>query len=79
MHFGNGVIDISRAHIVSFMGSFVEHVLHPLFTMKFFSKPFHFPLICYSPNIECYVQWKVNSIAIPLEVRNTLSSIYIVN
>jgi hypothetical protein len=27
--FGNGVLDISRAHIVSFMGAFVEGVLHP--------------------------------------------------
>jgi hypothetical protein len=26
---GNGVLDISRAHIVSFMGAFVEGLLHP--------------------------------------------------
>jgi hypothetical protein len=29
MNFGNGVLDISRAHIVSFMGAFVEGVFHP--------------------------------------------------
>jgi hypothetical protein len=28
MTFGHGVLDISRAHIVSFMGAFVEGVLH---------------------------------------------------
>jgi hypothetical protein len=27
--FGHGVLDISRVHIVSFMGAFVEGVLHP--------------------------------------------------
>jgi hypothetical protein len=26
---GNGVLDISRVHIVSFMGAFVEGELHP--------------------------------------------------
>jgi hypothetical protein len=31
MNFGHGVLDISRAHIVSFMGAFVEGVLHPSF------------------------------------------------
>jgi hypothetical protein len=29
MTFGHGVLDISRAHIVSFTGAFVEGVLHP--------------------------------------------------
>jgi hypothetical protein len=42
MTFGHGVLDISRAHIVSFMGAFVEGVLHPSFAMKPFSKPFIF-------------------------------------
>jgi hypothetical protein len=39
--FGHGVLDISRAHIVSFMGAFVEGMLHPLFAMQHFSKPFY--------------------------------------
>jgi hypothetical protein len=38
--FRHGVPVISRAHIVSFMGAFVEGVPHPLFTMQHFSKPF---------------------------------------
>jgi hypothetical protein len=40
--FGHGVLDISRAHIVSFMGALVEGVLHPSFAMQHFSKPFVF-------------------------------------
>jgi hypothetical protein len=38
--FGHGVSNISRAHIVSFMGAFVEGVLHPSYAMQPFSKPF---------------------------------------
>jgi hypothetical protein len=52
MNFGHGVIDISRAHIVPFMGAFLEGVLHPSFSMQPFSKPFYFPLIYYGVNIE---------------------------
>jgi hypothetical protein len=33
MHFGHGVLDISRDHIVSFTGAFVEGLLHPSFAM----------------------------------------------
>jgi hypothetical protein len=75
MNFGHGVLDISRDHIVSFMGTFLEGVMHPSFSMKPFSKLFYLPLIYYGPNIECYVKWKVKRTTIPLEVRNTLSSI----
>jgi hypothetical protein len=75
MNFGHGVLDISRDHIVLFVVSFVEGVFHPSFAMKYFSKPFYFPLIYYGPCIEFYVKWKLKSTAIPLEVRNTLSSI----
>jgi hypothetical protein len=42
--FGHGVLDISRAHIVSFMGAFVEGVLCPL-QCNIFPSPlfaFHF-------------------------------------
>jgi hypothetical protein len=38
--FGHGVLAISRAHIVSSMGAFVEGVLRHLFAMQRFSKPF---------------------------------------
>jgi hypothetical protein len=31
MNFGHGVLDISRDHIVLFMGAFMEGVLHPSF------------------------------------------------
>ena len=79
MNFGYGVIDISRAHIVSFMGAFVEGVLHPSIAMQPFSKPFYLSLIYYDLSIECYVQWKVRSTIIPLGVRNTLSAICIEN
>jgi hypothetical protein len=70
MTFGHGVLDISRCHIVSFMASFA---------MQPFSKPFYLSLIYYDLSIECYVQWKVKSTAMPLGVRNTLSAICIEN
>jgi hypothetical protein len=38
--FGHGVPNISRDHIVSSMGAFVEGVLDPSFAMKHFFKPF---------------------------------------
>jgi hypothetical protein len=79
MTFGHGVLDISKAHIVLFMGAFVEAVLYPSFAIQPLSKPFYFPLIYYGPNIECYVKLKVKSIAMPLGVRNTLSAICIGN
>jgi hypothetical protein len=66
--FGHGVLDISRGHIVSFTGAFVEGCVAPLFVMQHFSKPL-LSFIYYGPNIECYVQLKVKSTAIPLEVR----------
>ena len=49
MTFGHGVLDISRAHIVSSIGAFVEGVLHPSFAMQPFSKPFNFALTYYGP------------------------------
>jgi hypothetical protein len=49
MNFGHGVLNISKDRIVSFMGTFVEGVLHPLFTMQPFSKSFYLPLIYYGP------------------------------
>jgi hypothetical protein len=49
MSFGHGFLDISRDHIVSFMGAFVEGVFHPLFAMQPFPKPFYFPLIYCGP------------------------------
>jgi hypothetical protein len=39
MTFGHGVLDISRAHIVSFMGAFVEGVLHPRLQCNIFPSP----------------------------------------
>jgi hypothetical protein len=74
-NFGHGVLDLSRAHIVLYMGSFVEGVLHTSFLMKHFSNPFYFRSFFCGLNIKCYVQWKLNSTEIPLEVRNTLSAI----
>ena len=74
MTFGHGFLDISRAHSVSFMGAFVEGVLCHLCAMQHFSSPL-FSFIFYGTNIECYVQWKVKSTTIPLEVKNTLSDI----
>ena len=41
INFGNGVLDISKAPIVSFMGAFVEGVLHHSFAMQHFSNPFY--------------------------------------
>jgi hypothetical protein len=57
--FGHGVLDISRAHIVSFMGAFVEGVLHPFVCNATFFQALYLPFIFYGLNIECYVQWKV--------------------
>jgi hypothetical protein len=72
-NFRDGVLGISRIHIVSIIGAFVEGVLHPSFAMQHFSKPV--PLIYYGSNIECYVQWKAKSTAMPLGVRKTFSAI----
>jgi len=49
MNFGNGILDRSRARIVSFIGVFVEDVLHPSFVIRHFSNPFYFPLIYCGP------------------------------
>jgi hypothetical protein len=43
--FGHGVLDISRVYIVSFMGSYVEGVLRPLFAMQNFSNTLPFNLL----------------------------------
>jgi hypothetical protein len=40
MNFWHGVLEISRDHIISFMGAFVEGVLHPSFAMQHFSNSF---------------------------------------
>jgi hypothetical protein len=53
--FGNGVLDISRAHIVSFMGVFVEGVMDPFICNAKFLQALYFPFIVYGPNIEYYV------------------------
>jgi hypothetical protein len=57
--FGHGVLDISRAYIVSFMGAFVEGALHPFVCNATFFQALYLPFIFDGPNIECYVQWKV--------------------
>jgi hypothetical protein len=44
---GNGVFDISRAHIVSFMGAFVEGALHPFFCNANFFQAICFPFTKY--------------------------------
>jgi hypothetical protein len=43
--FGHGVFDISRAHIVSFMGAFVEGVLHPFVCNATFFQALYLPFI----------------------------------
>jgi hypothetical protein len=68
-YFGHGVPDISRDHIVSFMGAFVEGVLHPFVCNETFFQALYFPFIFYGPNIECYLQGKKKSTTMPLEVR----------
>jgi hypothetical protein len=39
-YFWHGVLDISSAYIVSYLDYFVEGVLHPYFSMQYFSKAF---------------------------------------
>jgi hypothetical protein len=39
MTFRHGVLEISKAHIVSFMGAFVEGVLHPCLQCNLFPSP----------------------------------------
>ena len=70
--FGYGVSSHTRAHIVSFMGAFLEGVLHPHLQCNIFPSPL-LQLIYYGCNIECYMQWKVRSTLIPLGAKNTLS------
>ena len=48
MTFGHRVLDISRAHIVSLMGAFVEGVLHPRLQSNIFPSPL-LSLIYYGP------------------------------
>jgi hypothetical protein len=48
MIFGHWVLDISRAHIVSLMGAFVEGVLHPRLQSNIFPSPL-LSLIYYGP------------------------------
>jgi hypothetical protein len=67
--FGHEILDISRAHIVSSMGAFMEGVLHPSFAMQHFSKPFYLSLIYYGTNIECFVHGKKRTTTTSLEVR----------
>jgi hypothetical protein len=55
---GHGVLDISRAHIVSFMGAFVEGALHAFICNATFFQALYLPFIFYGSNIECCVQWK---------------------
>jgi hypothetical protein len=43
--FGHGFLDMSRVCIVSFMGAFVEGVLHSSFAMQLFSKLLSFNLL----------------------------------
>jgi hypothetical protein len=43
--FGHGVIDISRAHIVSFMGAFMEGALHLFICNATFFQALYFPFI----------------------------------
>jgi hypothetical protein len=69
-NFGHGVLDISKAHIVSFMGAFVEGVLHPFVYNATFFQALYLPFIFYGLNIECNVKWKVKNTTMPLEVRN---------
>jgi hypothetical protein len=54
-NFGNGVPDISRVHIVSFMGSFVEGMLHPFICNAPIFQALYLHFIFYGLNIECYV------------------------
>jgi hypothetical protein len=56
------------------MGAFVEGVFPFIHDATFF-QDLLLPLIYYGSNIEYYVQWKVKSTTMPLEVRNTQSSI----
>jgi hypothetical protein len=44
-NFGHGAPDISRAHIVSFIGSFVEGVLHPFICNATFLQALYFPSV----------------------------------
>ena len=51
-NFGHGVPDISRDHIVSFMGAFMEAVLHPFICNAKFFQDLYSPFIFSGPNIE---------------------------
>jgi hypothetical protein len=54
--FGHGDLNISRAHIVSFMCSFMEGVLCPSFENATFFQALYLPFIFYGLNIKCYMQ-----------------------
>jgi hypothetical protein len=48
MTFGHGVPDISRAHIVSFMGAFMEGVMHSFVWNATFSQALYLHFIFFN-------------------------------
>jgi hypothetical protein len=54
------------------MGAFMGGALHPFVCNATFFQAPYFPFIFYGLNIECYMQWKEKSTAMPLEVRTHL-------
>jgi hypothetical protein len=62
---GHGVFDISRAHIVSFMGAFVEGVLHLFFCTASFFQDYQANLATKEPFEEIRIDGRVDHHPIP--------------
>jgi len=67
--FGHGVPDISRAHIVSFMGAFVEGVLHPFICNETFSQVLYLSFFFMIRTLSAMCNGNKKCIAMPLEFR----------
>jgi hypothetical protein len=77
---GHGVLDISRDHIVSCMGAFVDGALHPFICNATFFQALYFPFfVFYGLNIECYVQWKEKEHENATQSYNTLCVMCTIN
>ena len=67
---GHGFLNISRVHIVSFMGAFVEGALHSFVCNATFFQALYFPFFSFMiRTLSAMCNGKKKSTTMPLEVR----------
>ena len=67
--FGHGVLDISRAHILLFIGAFVEGAQHPFVCNATFFQALYLPFFFMVRTLSAICNGKKKGTAMPLEVR----------